>query len=107
MIDLRRLSAFWGSCQRFLDLLDLAEELVDLALLYLLQLEEVEVDGDVLCRVKGVLSHQSVQLRHDAPDLGDDANRTVLEGVIGDFLPDLRDSHEAAGFYLRDHSTHF
>ena len=86
-----------------LDLFNLAKELIDFVLLYLLLLEEEDVDSKALSGVGGILYLGTVSLRCYLGDLTNDSYRVVSEGVLCDFLMDLCYRHETTGLHLRNH----
>ena len=86
------------------DLFDLAKELINLTLNDLAVLKQVDVHLDRLGGIHGVFRDKIVRLRRYLDNLTDHSHWVVLKGVIGNFLANLGDRKESAGFDLRDHS---
>ena len=87
----------------FLDLLDFAQELVNLVLLNLFLLQKKDVNWQARSCVRWIFDLQPVSLGRDRDDLANDPHRLVSEGVLLDLLVDLRYRQETTGLHLRDH----
>ena len=87
----------------FIGLLHFSEKLVYFSSFDLLLLQKVIVDGDGLVCVIWIFCDEFVGLRRHCLHFGNDTDRIVLEGIIGYFLADLSNCHEATRFDLRNH----